>query len=417
MSVIRGTEAEKELITQNCYGCHSALHLIAKAPASPEGWRPIVEWMLNIDERGRPGSTENDPYRLRISPEHKKRIIEFLAHNITPGIRERYTSEAIVRPTGESARVVFTEWDIPSKVGATSWTDPQGNIWYITSGTEELGPAIGRLDPKTGETQEWHYPAGRSGGFHDIIGDERGNIWVTASGLDKILRFDTRTHQFTAWDSSRDAATYPHTGDFDPEGNFWYTLFGGEESGVAKLNPATGQITHFPATSKYAGAYGLAVDRRRGGVWFTQIKINKVGRIDRSGRLMEYIPPTSNSEPRRIKVDSKGRVWFTQSRAGKIGMLDPETGKITEYDPGIRSGFPYFINIDEFDKVWFDDIQGNMIGKFEPETQQFSLYLLPIPESFARDAFFNYSSDRFTIDYSPANHPVIGRMYVREAEM
>ena len=422
LKAIPGSEAEKTRVAQNCVGCHSTGRLFTNTPASPAGWARIVDRMIFDILQGRPSdwwprhpdSPVWDHYHAKFSPENLKALTEFLAKNITRETQNVYAAKAMMRPRGEAARAVFTEWELPSGGVGDSWPDKQGIIWYLTSRPD----GVGRLDPRTGEFQEWAYPdpATKPGRFHDVWPDERGDLWITAAALNKIIKFDVRTHQFTAWDVTKDIGDYPHTGEFDQSGNFWFTLTFGDDSGVAKVDPRTGKITKFPVPTKWSYSYGLTVDKKDN-VWFTEHHANKIGRIEaRTGKLREYTVPTPVALPRRIRPDSKGRVWFTASGyPGQISMLDPETGKFSEYDYGIPNGYPYVINVDKSDKVWFNSVEGNLIGKFDPEAQKFVLFLLPVPETYSRETHLDFSTDPIAVVYPLGEHrrPGIGRMYVR----
>jgi virginiamycin B lyase len=223
------------------------------------------------------------------------------------------------------------------------------------------------------------------------------------------------THEYTSWDIPKENGQLPHSADLDRFGNLWITTIGGENSGVVKLDIKSGEQTRFAVPTKFAGTYSIQLDKNDN-AWFTEITANKISKIDRSGKLTEYDAPKPHSLPRRMQLDSKGKVWFTESGYAKIAMLDPETTKITEYDYGTWVGFPYLIKVDKFDRVWFDDIQGNSMGMYDQATKKFVVVPLPTPESFARDASFDYTTDPPSIVYSSADLPIIGRMYIRKAK-
>lgn len=421
LRVIPGREEEKLELNWTCTRCHSLVRVINFAPKSPEGWAVIVKKMNSIDSMGRPLKTnefgefgEYDGLRERLSgkpfsPEEMEGIVQSLARNIKPELKERYMMEALVRPTGEAARAVFTEWDLPHKMdnvtGATA--DSRGIIWYTSSASN----AVGRLDPRTAEFQEWPYSVPKAG-LHDIMVDKKGNVWPTSPHANRIIKFDVETHKFTDWAiPSEFHGRRPHTADFAPDGNYWVTLNSGS---VVKLDPGTGKFAEYPTPVKAPRVwpYGLTVDQT-GNVWYIEHIASKIVKIDSAGKMKLYSPPTEESMPRRIQVDSKGNLWFAESHGDKIGMLDPVTEKFYEYDTGLPGGHPYFIKVDKFDKVWFDLMNGNMAGKFDPQTKKFVFYLLPTPDSFGRDASFDYTTTPYSIVFGAATKPMILRMYVR----
>ena len=407
--VIPITEEEKVPLNSTCARCHTIRRLIEGAPRSPDGWVAIVERMNSIDSIGRPkqpGDT-GDYVGLRVGKEEVERITQILAKSIKPELKEKYIMEAIVRPTGEAARAVFTEWDLPHKLDyvTTATSDSHGMIWYVAS----VSNAIGRLDPSTGEFQQWTYPVPNAG-FHDVMVDKEGNVWATAQIAGRIVKFDTKTYKYTDWViPSNFSARTTHTGDFDPKGDYWVTLMG---ESIARLDPRTGRITEYPSPTTPARSYGLVVDMK-GTVWYTDNAGSKIGKIDATGKTTLYPTPTPNADPRRIRVDSKGKVWFTEARASKLGMLDPATWKITEYDLGVPGGFAYALRVDKSDRIWFSLVNGGAWGRFDPETKKVVFYPFADPESYPRDGSFIYTTTPLSIVYGFAQKPVLGRMYIR----
>ena len=419
-SKISANDDKKMEILQNCTNCHTAWRPVKWGPSTPEGWSALVDQMA-----GRP-TPAMDPYALILNPEQKKDIAGFLSDTLAPDTIEKYAAEALDRPRGEAARAVYTEYDLPGAMSERVtpqpdsefvparenghigvWVDNKtGNIWYAING-------LAMLDPKTGEVQQYPFGKGR-GGYHDLFGDKDGNIWETTLGANKMLKFNMATHEYKSWDIPKENGQLPHTSDLDKNGNLWISMIGGENSGVVKLDPETGEQTRYAVPTKFAGVYSIEADKKKDTVWFTEITANKISKIEKDGKLTEYDAPKPHSMPRRMQLDSKGKVWFTESWFAKIAMLDPETTKITEYDYGIWGGFPYMIKVDKFDRIWFDDIQGNSLGMYDQGTKKFTVVPLPTPESFARDASFDYTTDPPSIVYSPADLPIIGRMYIRK---
>ena len=421
LKAVPGSEAVKKQVAYACIACHSSGRLFTKAPSTPDGWTGIVDQMIlgrthNADWWPQhPDSPVYKHYMAAYSPENARAITEFLAENATPETRDIYAEKALVRPTGEAARAVYTEWQFPANRGGVrdAWADPKsGVIWYIMSNN-----TIGRLDPRTDEFQQWEYAWPKVGHFHDMWPDERGDLWITAARIDKIIKFDSRSYEFTTWDVPPELGHYPHTGGFDRAGNYWFTLMEGEDAGVAKLDPRTGKFTKFDVPTSWSYSYDIWVDAKNDNVWATQLHANKIAKIEMgTGKLTEYTVPTPFALPRRLEMDSRGRVWFVASGyPGQISMLDPETGKFSEYEFGVPNGYPYWPAIDRDDKIWFNSVEGNMLVKFDPDTEEFVQFLLPVPETYSRaSGRVDYSIDPYGVLYPSSNRPgVLGRMYER----
>ena len=417
LNLLPGTQAEKKRLTDSCGNCHGIWRLILYPQTTKEGWADLARRMAKISSTGRSLSPE-EPYRLDLSEENFNPLIDYLTKNIVPEFRKRYVVEAIVRPTGEAARAVFTEWDLSGRVkqARTTWTDSAGIIWFAADTLNDFG-GVGRLDPRTGEVRIWPSSLPEPI-FHDIIADSEENLWITVSRANKIVKFDTKTYQYTIWDVPQGFSSWAHTGDFDPDGNYWFTLSTGDGD-VAKLEPETGKMTKFPIFTKDGEPYGLVIGNA-GDVWFTELRGHKVGKIDReTGELLELDPPTPRAGPRRIQKDSQGNLWMTEFFGDQIARLDPETLEFTEYDLGVPGGSPYFILVDKNDDIWFNLVNGNVLGKFYPKTEKLTYFLFPQTETHSRNASLDYSTDPLAIVYERTflaqrgYRATIGRMYIR----
>lgn len=67
----------------------------------------------------------------------------------------------------------------------------------------------------------------------------------------------------------------------------------------------------------------MEITTGHGGVWFTEILANKLGRIDPgTGEITEFEVPTSDSNPFGIAA-GRGGIWFAESAGDAIGYLKP----------------------------------------------------------------------------------------------
>ncbi|MBI4445324.1 MAG: hypothetical protein HY645_05380 [Acidobacteria bacterium] len=418
-ALLPGSEAEKASLYKNCGSCHSYWRLFDRPQKDAKGWAVLGQRMARVTSTGAPLAPDQ-PYRIDLSEENFNALNAYLERVITPELLGKRTVDAMLRPTGQAAKAVFTEWDLSKQVKETgiAWTEPKTGVVWVIVVTHDGYDGLGRLDMKTGDLKL--FPSAlRDAAFHDVLGDREGNPWITAARANKIVKLDLTTNQFKIWEiSNRWNSRWAHTGDWDPGGNFWVTLTIGEGA-VVKLNPKTGEVTGVPTLTKNPDVYGLQVDQE-GNVWFTYLAGHKIGKIDhKTGRMTEYDPPTPDAGPRRIQMDSKGRLWFSEFYVDKVGMLDPKTMKWEEYDLGSPGGSPYFVKVDDHDQIWFNLMNGNALGTVDPETRDVQLFLLPNPDSLSRDAFFDYSSEPHAIVYGhsyigPGSHVGVGRMYVRK---
>jgi virginiamycin B lyase len=361
--------------------------------------------------------------RVEMSDRNFESLVKYYSANIHPDLKQRGVVEAMFRPRGEGAKAVFTEWEVPREMGGinTAKPDSQGMIWFPAAGIR----AVARLDPRTGEVKTWAAPTGDKapvgeGIFHDLMVDQQDNVWVTGGGLNKIFKLDTRSFQFSVWDIPEDYGLKPHTGELDPEGNYWVTMQTGKpgKGWVVKLDPRTGKTTGYATQASFPHPYGpepygLVVDHK-GIVWFTELFSGKLGKIDpKTGKMTEYAVPNPDAGPRRLDVDSKGNLWFTECFTGQIAKFDPATEKFTEYDLGVAGGgFPYSLRIDESDQVWFTMNSNNSVGKLDPATGQITYSFFPVPENNTIDPDFDPTAEAFTLVYG-THRAAVGRVYFR----
>jgi virginiamycin B lyase len=422
LSVLPGTDGEKKNIVNNCGSCHSIWRVFDHAQPSPDAWTTLVRRMGL--KKGGPGSLdETVAPRVDMSDKNFHTLVSYYSANVTPSLKQSHVVEEMFRPRGEGARAVFTEWSLPKELGgiATAKPDSKGMIWFPSG---QKG-ALGRLDPRTGEVKTWPAPVGEmlkgeEPPLHDIMIDKDDNVWLTGGGKNVVLKFDSKTLQFTKWDIPEEYGLKPHTGELDRDGNFWVTMQTGKpgKGWINKLDTHTGKVTGFPTKASYPHPYGpepygLVIDAK-GTIWFTELFGGKLGKIDpKTGEMTEYSTPNPDAGPRRLTLDSKGNLWFTECFVGKIGEFDPATMKFMDYDLGVSGGgFPYSIRIDKSDQVWFSMNSNNSIGKLDPATKKVTYSLFPVPESTTIDPGFDFSGDPVTLVYG-THRAAVGRVYFR----
>ena len=115
-----------------------------------------------------------------------------------------------------------------------------------------------------------------------------------------------------------------------------------------------------PPTANSA-PYGLAIDSS-GKIWFTEIAGNKIGKLTPPSTFQEFTVPTAGAYPYGMVIDSSGNIWFAEFQANRIGKLDPSTGVITEYSVTSGSG-PREVAIDPSSgNIWFTEFNSHKVG-------------------------------------------------------
>ena len=198
--------------------------------------------------------------------------------------------------------------------------DSRGEVWF----TEFNADRLGRLDPRTGSTQQYLLAGNKTVqqlAPYGITVDSQGMVWFTEMGVERIGRLDPATGRIQY---------FPLPGvhvqlmeiTSDTQGIIWATSF---SSGLLlRLDPRTGVVTPFYASLTGAdpgGLYGLAATST-GDVWVTILAQNALARFDAAThRFSYYHVPTENSGPLALVAGVDQTLWFTET--DKIGMLRP----------------------------------------------------------------------------------------------
>jgi virginiamycin B lyase len=433
MALTSLTPEERTKVMSTCGNCHSLWRLFNTPMNSVAEWSALGSTMVKVAQPtaaaggsagSGPATITDEEYSVGMKADKFNALIELVAKAATKDLALNHVADAIVRPSPDLNRAVFTEWDLSGLVVQSgTWTPyvaPDGMIWFCYEGVDGIS-GVGRLDPTTGQAKIW--PSGINDGvFHDMFGDDKGNLWITASKANKIVKFDTKSLKYTIWSAPATTSHWPHTCRFDREGHLWCTLEMGNGA-VMELDPRNGEMKEYPISAKNGDPYGLLVDRKDN-VWFTAKQASLLINVDKqTGQMTEYPFPTPHAGPRRLKEDSKGRLWISEYYADKIGMFDPAAKNFTEYSTGLIGG-PYFLRVDRSDIVWFNMLSGGVIGQFDPKNERFSYVPFPHAGTHVRDPDFDYTKGGEALVYaivyegsgtSPHSGaaPTIGRMYVR----
>ncbi len=252
---------------------------------------------------------------------------------------------------------------------------PDGTVWY----TAQASGALGRLDPRTGETHP--IPLGAGSAPHGVIVGPDEAAWVTDSDLNAIVRVDP---------SSEEVRTYPlppgrgnvnlNTAAFDSDGILWFT---GQAGAYGRLDPRSGEIQVFEAPGG-RGPYGITATPD-GAVYYASLAGNHIARIDPVSYQATVIePPTPAQGARRVWSDSAGRIWVSEWNAGQLGMYDPASDDWREWRLPGPNPMPYAVYVDSSDIVWLSDFGANALVRFDPMTESFEAFPLPSPSASVR---------------------------------
>jgi virginiamycin B lyase len=243
---------------------------------------------------------------------------------------------------------------------------PDGTVWFTAQG----GGYLGRLDPKTGRSEQ--IPLGRGSAPHGVVVGPDGAAWVTDSGQNANVQVDPKTNAVKIFPLPKGfGRANLNTGAFDGKGVYWFT---GQSGIYGRLDPASGRTDAWKAP-RGRGPYGIAATPS-GEVWYASLAGDHIAKVDAaSGAATVVEPPRKNVGPRRIWSDSKGVLWVSFWTSGEVGRYDPagkawKTWRLPN-NPGTGC---YSVYVDEQDKVWLTDFSTNAIVRFDPVTESFERF-------------------------------------------
>ena len=318
----------KRLVESACFSCHTMVNIARSAGYdSAEEWQEVFGTMIDIaDEQ---------------------------AHTIGEYLAEHYPADPSRAPTlvDGDFEIDIIEWQVPT-LGQRSRDPieaPDGSIWW----TGMWASLIGRLDPETGEMQEYRLPpAARP---HSIVPDEDGNIWYT----------------------------------------------GNSNNTIGMLEPETGELDEVDTEPR---PYGIKV-AQNGTVYIAYNGTNKIGAMDPETMEVRYF---SIAEPqtriRRLDIASDGTIWYVNSTMGRIGHLDPRSGEYQEWEsPSGPDSHPYALAVID-GVVWYNEsgMRPDALVRFEPESETFQSWAIPSGVGIVRNMWVT-EDDNLLIHQSSTN--------------
>lgn len=334
----------RHLVESLCTSCHGVTNITRSAGFDSAGeWRDLIDTMIDLADAQ--------------------------AGTISGYLAEHFPAQPERRPTlvDGDVEIKFTEWIVPT-LGQRS-RDPvqatDGSIWW----TGMWASIAGRLDPETGDMQEYHLPP--TSRPHGVFPGPDGTIWYTGNSNATIGKLEPETGLITEFKTE---AADPHTGIFHPNGKLYFTA---QRAGMlGRLDPSTGELHEIKTEPR---PYGIRVGND-GKLWIAYNGTNRLGSMDPdSMELRYYEVPGTNSRIRRLYPDSKGNIWYVNSTGGKIGRLEPGTGAIREWDsPSGPDSHPYAMAVID-DIVWYNEsgMRPDTLVRFDPASEKFQSWAIP----------------------------------------
>jgi streptogramin lyase len=425
----------KVQVRKNCTGCHTASYPLQHR-FDEEGWNKILDLMKHVNVLG---TFQGPDHKATPNIEfHQKQLAAYLARARGPG-ETSMKFKLRPRPSGETARVVYKEYDFPMEGGHTpsndgsDWSlgtpsgmnhlngvhdaqaDFEGNIWF-TYAHPGFETTVGKIDTKTGATKSFKLDdqKGFATGSHGITRDEKGYLWFNTRsnvqrGLGGLGKVDPKAEKITVYLPSRNSTGTAGTLDADLNGNVWVT----SPDGAFRFDIEKEAFTEYKSVTyknQYGTAtvYGLAADRVGNGWWllmqqdlidYADLKTGQVGEFklppDKSAmdslsseqaKMYEtFVPPDFNTPfawaqaPRRMGADKKGDfVWIGNSFGGNLAKVNIFTKETTLVPlPNPESQQPYEVAVDKDHNAWTNLWSTDVVAKYDPSNSKWTLFDLP----------------------------------------
>ncbi|MGD0962745.1 MAG: carboxypeptidase regulatory-like domain-containing protein [Candidatus Acidiferrales bacterium] len=396
----------KELLSEQCSACHLFQTRMASVTRDADGWRDRVEYMRTAMH-----------YALgsRFTDQDASDVASYLTSLFGPeSVLPKSPADMpgykdTMRPfSTDSLNIVYVEYDMPgpSRMPFSAAPDKDGSMWIPNFG---VANKITRLDPKTGEMQDYAVPNVGTASIHSAVPGPDGAVWLAEQGANKIGRWDPHTKEVTEYqDEYRPGPNggqrgSKHTVRIDPSGNVWAS-----GSPLTKFDPETRKFTRF---EEVPSSYDVKPDKN-GDVWFTSGSGgNKIGKVDgKTMKVMQWTMPTEKCFPRRLEIAPDGMIWVGEFNAGKMAQFDPTTQTFKEYQLPGPSPTPYSMGFDADGYLWYDAYHMDIVGRFDTKTGKVIEYPFPHSEIAMRE-FFRDSQGRMWYGSNPNNK--VGYFYLK----
>jgi streptogramin lyase len=418
----------KAIVAANCMECHSVA-LAFQNRLDARSWVPILERMYAAPHT--PGAY------------HREEIARYFEKVRGPGAPP-LSFKLQPRPTGDAARVVITQYDVPAyarshaRNDGSDWMEGQaagggphdnvvdnnGMVWMTEGATspEQRESTLTRLNPQTGQVTaiRVYAPNGKTlVGSHGIERDQKGSLWFDAfDGMwqpGNLGRIDPSTGTAEVFSPPANMSTGMNVGtDVDGHGKVWSAT----SYGAIRFDPDTRRFDYYRGHTTATLTYGIAGDSEGNG-WWTQYDVDQVAKADvKTGKVYEVKiePPDAKElkslwtdrdrafyesvgvfswgsiarvpggqEPRRMAADHNGdSVWVPAYISNYLVQINVRT-LATKYYPVPVKGNPYEVRVDARHNVWVSLGGDDRVLKFEPASEKWTTYRLPNLGCNARD--------------------------------
>jgi streptogramin lyase len=382
---------------RDCLTCHSLGNSFTRSPRPAEFWVPSVQRM-----HGYLASAEEAPIKARS---------EILAEAFNGRLA---TSRPEIPVDPLLYRATVHQWRLDGTVVPhdAEYSDANGLIYS----SDMFAGEVLETNLETGETLHFALPADgepAGGTFtrmglpapygltvarapHSLVIAPDGVIYLTDSIGAAITAFDPATRKFENFEVE-DGALYPHTVRMDKKEIVWFTIAFSNQVGRFDTKTKNMKVITLPESPSLSipGTsipYGIAVSPEDGGIWYTKLASDKIGRIDPDTlAVKEYDSPVRG--PRRQRFDAAGNLWVAGFSEGAVAKINVANWQAKVYPlPVYAEGeipAPYALAINPVTQdVWINDTMMDVVWRFLVDEERFVAYPMPLRGTYTRDFTF-----------------------------
>jgi streptogramin lyase len=413
-----------------CTGCHQPNYVLQQK-FDEKGGNAVIDLM----KRFRAGNQIFTAIDF-----HQKELASYLARARGPG-PSSMKIKLRPRPSGEAARAVIREYDVPMDPGSnfkhraptnngSDWTlgtpsstngtggvhdveaDSEGNIWFVyTAASKHI--TLGRVDAQSGQTQFFkvNAPGGSAATSHGIIRDQKGILWFNATvsrTVSWLGRMDPKSLDLKVFVPPDGIPPVWGTLDVDAKGFVWAST----DTGILRFDPAAEKFLYWksPTQKNAMGSgrtYGVVGDMDGNG-WTLQMAIDMVTRTNpATGKIDEIqfgpVPGTKDlitadeaklyastpvdwnvaapwsQGPRRGASDKNAPVvWMANFWGGNLGRIDIRTLTVDLVNlPNPFTQQPYHAVVDSSSNVWVEMMSTDQIMRYNPAAKAWTAFDMP----------------------------------------
>jgi streptogramin lyase len=385
----------KTIVQNNCTACHTPSYIL-QHKFDEAGWNAIINLMKHANVYG---IYQGPDHTSPVLEHNQKQLAAYLARARGPG-ESSMKLNLRPRPSGEAARVVFTDYEAPPdpavgmpykvltnngtdwSLGTPSyvypgfgvhdaWIDADGQSVYFTCNVPNNVLTLGKFDLKTGAFKPLKVAAanGLAAPAHGMTRDPTGTVWFNVNpGKGGLGKLDTKTDKIEVFIPPEGMAPTggATTVDYDGRGMIWVS----SPTGALRFDPAAEKFTEYKSPTAKASnggiglTYGVAADRDGNGYW-AQMAIDTVGIGDgKYGTAKEMkLPPVAAV---RARLSSEDLAFYEANGA-------PDFSNPAPYAQGPRR-----MGTDKNDDVLYvGNSWAGTLSKINTRTQEASTIPLP----------------------------------------